>query len=219
MNAQDGAAVGLGSRLALCMGRNMHIATEIAFERRREYERDSLNRQVRWKRDRPHRVASLLFQVGDGKRRGEERLRLAAGWYRHSLDHLRCGHKRGSPGRGRYGKHNMQEVKAGLLQVQRRVARKMLRGQVEEGVLAQAGWRASGRVHSRNRRGREIVLHCQVKRYLSVGTRWHLQIEDKRSILHPQVQNTRRVALRLLRLTQGDGVRNLAAILVEPQIF
>src|SRR5258708_39205935 len=69
-------------------------------------------------------------------------------------------------------------------------------------------------------RGRgEEILAGKLERNLRVGTIGHLQIEDDIATAQTEVADARRIAIGLLGHAQRDGVRNLAAILIQPQIL
>src|SRR5882757_9937322 len=104
--------------------------------------------------------------------------------------------------------------------MKRRIARKMLRGEVEKCELAETSLiRIIGVTRAGDRSGGEEILAGEVECNLRVGTVGHLHIEDDVAAAKAEVADASRVAVRLLGHTQRDGVRNLAPVLIKPQIL
>ena len=135
---------------------------------------------------------------GGGSGRGRvERLSLAAGRNGDTPDHLWRYVEAAIAGRGRDGQFKVEIGKVRLLQVKRRVAREMLRGEVEERELAETGLvRVVGISRAGDRGGREEVLSGEIERNLRIGPVRHLHIEDDIVAAKAEIADTRQVRCR-----------------------
>ena len=123
-------------------------------------------------------------------------------------------------GRWRDGQFDVEIGKAGLLQVEGGVAGEVLRGEIEEGEVAEAGLvGVVGVVGAGDGGSGEEVLAGEVESDVGVGATGHLQVEDDVAAAEAEVADVGGVAVGLLRFAESDGVGDFVAVLIEAQIF
>ncbi len=104
----------------------------------------------------------------------------------------------------------MEEGEGGLLQRERVVAGEVLRGEVEEGELAEVGGLAGARGGAAgDGRGGDEVLGGQVEDHLGVGAVRHGEIEFDGVAARPKIEDAGGFAFGLLSLGEGEDVRDL----------
>jgi hypothetical protein len=96
----------------------------------------------------------------------------------------------------------------------------MLRAEIEERELAEArGCSSLKIVCTGDSSSSQIVLPVQIEFHVGIGTSWHNQVEDDGVAAKSEVEHASALAIGLRRLTEGNRIRNFAAILVETNVF
>jgi len=110
--------------------------------------------------------------------------------------------------------------KIGLLQMKRGTAGEMLRGEIEEGEIAEMGLvRIVGIASAGDGGGGDEVLTGQIECDIGVGTIGHLYIEDDVAATQAQITDLGDVAVELFGFAERNGVGELMAVLIEAKIF
>src|ERR1700733_556840 len=109
------------------MRRNVYLAAEVAVIGRIKDKRHPLDRQPRRQQTVGNRLMALLVDVAECDRRSKDRLGFAARWHSRSPRHLRRCREHRTLWHWHRSNRNVQKTEARLLQMQRRIAREVLR--------------------------------------------------------------------------------------------